>query len=97
MKDPANREIMARLYRLWEKYETPPQVTGGAELSPYFQAILRDIERDFAEYKDSVFAQELTSALYFALGVYANKVNKGNFVQWPLDVDCDQTQTTMEV
>jgi len=69
MKDPNNREIMARLYRILEKYETPqPQAFEWVEdAQTYFSSLLSELQGLWDEYKGSSIASSLGMAMYNAL------------------------------
>ena len=75
MKDPKNRELMTELYRLVEKYEEPPGVKKG-ESEQYFLIVLNDITSIFNRYRGNEFAEELTIALYNAIGRRTASANK---------------------
>lgn len=67
MKNPENRDIMTRLYRLIEKYETPPKIEYAEDAHEYFTEALLDCTSVYDSYKDNEFATELAIALYGAL------------------------------
>ena len=75
MKDPQNREIMTRLYRLIEKYEMTPRIEYTDEGKEYFTEVLKEIMRIFSEFQNNEFARELTIALYSALEERFKRVN----------------------
>ena len=68
MKDPNNREIMARLYRLVERYETAPEIIYADDAEKYFNEVLEECRRIYDEFYTNEFAREFTVALYNALG-----------------------------
>lgn len=67
MKNPENREIMSKLYRLIEKYETTPRIEYTDDGQEYFSGVLKECMRIFSEYQNNEFAQELIFAFYAAL------------------------------
>lgn len=82
MKDPANREMMAKLYRLVEKYETP-QTISAEKACPYFSGLVDDCEALWGEYSGNAFAEEFIAALCIAVErrfLAANKAQSGEEV-----------------
>lgn len=75
MKDPNNREIMTRLYRLIEKYETPPRIIYVDDGTKYFSEIANELSECYNTFKENEFAKELFIAFYNAIGERFKKVN----------------------
>lgn len=72
MKNPANRDMMAALYRLVEKYETLPEdkvSTDPDRIVEHFKPIIEDCEKFLLAYPNSAFALEFISALYGAVSM----------------------------
>lgn len=67
MKDTNTREVMSRLYRIIEKYEEPPGVTG-EDPESYFSRAMVDIKSVYDDYSNNEFAKTLSIAVYDALG-----------------------------
>lgn len=67
MKNPENRDVMTRLYRLIEKYETPPKIEYLEDALEYFKQVLNDCVSVYDSYKDNAFAARLSIALYEAI------------------------------
>lgn len=67
MKNPENRDVMTRLYRLIEKYETPPKIEYLEDALEYFKQALSDCVNVHDTYKDNAFASCFSFALYEAL------------------------------
>lgn len=79
MKDQTNRDIMAALYRLVEKYEVPPTVHSADEAVEYFKAVHTDVDGLYTKYGGYEFAQQLAIGLYAAIERKFKEVNPGPF------------------
>lgn len=44
MKNPAHRELMAQLYRWFEKYENPPKDPNTEEMTAFFQGAWAELD-----------------------------------------------------
>jgi hypothetical protein len=44
MKNPAHRELMAQLYRWFEKYENPPKNPTDEEMTKFFQGAWAELD-----------------------------------------------------
>lgn len=75
MKDPANREIMSRLYRIIERYEDTPKIVYLEDGEKYFADVLNDVKQIFDDFPESEFAKELALGLYAALNQRFEKKN----------------------
>ena len=75
MKNPENRDIMTRLYRLIEKYETPPKIEYAEDAAEYFTEALLDCTSVYDSHKDNEFATDLAVALYGALEKRFKRMN----------------------
>lgn len=67
MKDPKNREFMAILYRLIEKYEDAPEHMYADDAAAYFKDVLKDISEQWEAWRENEFAEALFTALYGAV------------------------------
>lgn len=76
MIDQNNREILTRVYRLVEKYETPPKLKYADEASDYFVEVLKDAEIVIKEFVGNDFARCLCMGLYQALEERFKAVNE---------------------
>lgn len=76
MIDPNNREVLTRVYRLVEKYETPPKNQFADDATNYFVGILKDIKSVIDEFPQNGFAWYLCLGLYDALDERFKAVNK---------------------
>ncbi len=81
MKDPANRESMAAIYRLVEKYETAPLIHSANEATSYFKSALADVDAIYTKYAGYAFAQQFALALYAAIEQNFKKVNPGPLLE----------------
>ena len=69
MKDPSNREILSRLYRLVESYETIPQMASQDEAFQFFGRLWQDSCAALTEaFPENEFATEFLIALNEAVG-----------------------------
>lgn len=75
MKDSKNREMMAKLYRIIEKYEEPPSIKK-EESESYFVRVWNDLSSFYNEYKENEFATALSLALNDAICKRVARVNK---------------------
>lgn len=75
MKNPENRDVMTRLYRMIEKYETPPKVEYLEDALEYFKQALSDCVSVHDSYKGNAFASCFSFALYEALERRFKEVN----------------------
>jgi len=75
MKDQRLREMMGKLYRLIERYETPPIIRYTDEAEEYFLGALNECRKIYNDY-DNPYARELILAFYQALGELFKSVNK---------------------
>ena len=87
MKDPNNREIMARLYRLLEKYETPPRIIYIDDGKKYFLEIANELSECYDTFKENEFAKEFVIAFYNAIGERFKKANPESMKNRPLEPD----------
>jgi len=76
MQDVKNREMMAAVYRLIEKYERPPTMEYVDEANEYFSNISADCQDLFDAYKGNHFAELLTEALFKAIDANFREKNK---------------------
>lgn len=67
MKDLKNREFMAVLYRLIEKYEEAPEHMYADDAAAYFKGVLADINEQYEKYLGNEFAEAMFLALYGAV------------------------------
>ena len=70
MQDPQNREVMAALYRILEKYEQPRDCDTDQEILNYFEEVRTDIQAFYTAYWDKAhnyYAKEMSVALYAAI------------------------------
>ena len=76
MKETKNRDMMAKLYRLVEKYETPQAMKYEDEAVSYFREALKDCQSLEKEFPDSAFAVRFAVALYTIIEDQFKTVNK---------------------
>lgn len=67
MTDPKNRDVLTRIYRLVEKYETPPKIVYSDDAEEYFSHALSDCKAVMDEFPTNSFACLLAMAVYDAL------------------------------
>ena len=67
MKDLQTREMMGKLYRLIEEYETPPKLTYQDEYEAYFDKAARKMLALAEQYKGNEFAADLLVGWYSAI------------------------------
>lgn len=70
MQDPQNREVMAALYRILEKYEMPRECNSDEEIIKYFDEVRADCQKFYTEYWEKSrnwYARHLSTALYAAI------------------------------
>lgn len=70
MQDPQNREVMAALYRIMEKYEVPKDCDTDEDILHYFDGIRADIEQFYQTYwvkARNEYARTMAGALYDAI------------------------------
>ena len=68
MQNPQNREMMAELYRIMERYEVAP--TDREKMGGYIEGAMKDLTlfyRKWWELGQNVFAHELAHAMYSAI------------------------------
>lgn len=75
MKDLKNREAMARIYRLIEKYEVPPVCRFADEAAEYYNQALADIKDVVDAFPGNDFVRRLGFALFDALDDRFHTVN----------------------
>lgn len=85
MVNPDNREIMAQLYRIMEKYEKTPVVSYSDEAVRYFEGVRDDIMAILSAHAGNEFARELTLGLYNALDSRFRSHNKMPLADRPDD------------
>jgi len=73
MKDPAHRDLMAELYRVYERYETTPPKPA---LDSYFRQLAAELGAVYDKHKDNPVAVELTIALLQGLANQADAKHK---------------------
>lgn len=76
MIDQNNREVLTRVYRLVEKYETPPKYQFSDDATEYFVGALKDFKEVIDEFPGNDFARCLCLGLYDALDERFKAVNK---------------------
>lgn len=74
MKDSRHREAISQLYRVWERYETPP--TDENLMLDYFQKLMAEINPIFEANQDDPVTAEITLALAQGLSNLATKITK---------------------
>lgn len=89
MKEPKNRDLMAKLYRLVEKYETAPAMKYEDEAVGYFKEALKDCRTLESEFAGNSFALRFSVALYSAIEDQFKSANK-------LPLKESQKQTLLE-
>ena len=69
MKNPDNREIMARYYRVLEHYEEAPEDAFEyiEDAQAYFVGLLEELRGVWEQYKDSAMAVEIGMGIYSGL------------------------------
>lgn len=76
MIDPNNREALTRVYRLVEKYETPPKYQFSDDAEEYFTGALKALKQVIDEFPGNDFARCLCMAVYDALNERFKAVNE---------------------
>lgn len=76
MIDPNNREVLTRVYRLVEKYETPPKVVFEDDAEKYFSEALSDCMEIVNGFPGNRFARVLPIAVYDAIDERFKSVNE---------------------
>lgn len=76
MIDPNNREVLTRVYRMVERYETPPKIRFADEATDYFTGVLNDMKPIWEEFPGNDFVRCLCFGLYDALGERFKAVNE---------------------
>lgn len=76
MQDAKNREMMAAVYRLIEKYEKPPTMEYVDEANEYFSSVAVDCQDVFDAYKGNHFAERLLAGLFRAIDENFREKNK---------------------
>lgn len=76
MRDPKNRDVMSQLYRIMEKYETPPVSCDHEGSIEYFETVMFDVKKVFDANVGNEFAEKLCLALYDAIGERFKKSTK---------------------
>lgn len=78
MVDSRNRELMAELYRLMERYECPPVISGADRLDKlkrYLDPLIDEVAQIVAKYSGNEFAYRLATGLYNAVDQRLAEVN----------------------
>lgn len=75
MIDPNNREVLTRVYRLVEKYETPPKYQFADDATEYFSEASKELKHVIDEFPGNDFARRLCMGLYDAIDDRFKAVN----------------------
>lgn len=67
MIDPNNREVLARVYRLVEQYETPPKIVYADDAEVYFTNALNGCKEIIDDFAGNDFAWCLVMGVYEAI------------------------------
>lgn len=76
MIDPNNREVLTRVYRLVEKYETPPKYQFSDDAEEYFTGVLKELKQVIDDFPGNDFARCLCLGIYEALEERFKAVNE---------------------
>ena len=76
MKEPENREIMSRLYRLIEKYEEPPSGLFADDAAKYFAEVIADSCKLCSDFGRNEFSAEFAVAFATAIEKRFKRVNE---------------------
>lgn len=76
MIDPNNREVLTRVYRLVEKYETPPKYQFSDDAEEYFIGVLKELKQVIDDFPGNDFARCLCLGMYEALEERFKAVNE---------------------
>ena len=76
MIDPNNREVLTKIYRLVEKYETPPRCKFTDDAEEYFSEALKELKQVIDEFPGNDFARCLCLGMYEALEERFKAVNE---------------------
>lgn len=85
MKNPKHRDLMAELYRLWEKYETMPKVIYTEDSVAYWTKICEDVSAIYNKYCEDPVAKELLIGFYNGMGEEWKIVNPNPTIDKPAD------------
>lgn len=88
MKNPDNREIMTRIYRLVERYEEVPRMKYTVDASDYFAGLYKECKDIYGAFPDSEIARGLTVGFYTAVWEKYKKTN-------PVPLETKPEQITM--
>ena len=66
MKNPAHRELMAQLYRWFEKYENPPKNPTDEEMTAFFQGAWHELD-EIIQQVQSPWTMRMCIGFYEAL------------------------------
>ena len=66
MKNPAHRELMAQLYRWFEKYENPPKTPSTEEMTAFFQGAWAELD-EIIQKVQSPWTKRMCNGFYEAL------------------------------
>jgi hypothetical protein len=86
MKDPKNREMMTKIYRIVEKYEVVPRFKYTDDAVTYFIGLWKECKEVFEEYKGE-FAKRFSIAIYLAISDEFKKVNPNPLEERPPEPD----------
>lgn len=67
MKDPRIREMMAKIYRVMERYETVPEFKTQEEVDDFFRKALDSIMELYIQYKSNPFCEGMLIGLYSSI------------------------------
>lgn len=67
MKNKDLRDMMAKLYRLMEKYESIPEIEYQDDADSFFETIAKECSEIYNQYNNA-FAHKLMCAFYEAIG-----------------------------
>lgn len=76
MKNPAHRELMAQLYRWFEKYENPPKNPSTEEMTAFFQGAWLELD-EIIQKVQSPWTMRMCIGFYEALEDAYKVVQRG--------------------
>lgn len=76
MKNPAHRELMAQLYRWFEKYENPPKNPTDEEMTAFFQGAWAELD-EIIQQVQSPWTMRMCIGFYEALEDAYKVVQRG--------------------